>query len=120
MAITDVMYLEDAKLAGLAAKVNDAIADDWQPNGPMVSYNNFGSQTFAREMVKGTPNGGGGGGTIADIDGLQDALDAKADLAEGKIPVAQLPVATADEVGVVKPGDGLEVDGAGALSVPAG
>lgn len=117
MAITAVKYVEDSKLSGLQEKVNALIADDWQPNGPMVSYDNFGTQTFAREMIQGAP-AGGGASTIDDIDGLQDALDAKAPLVAGKIPAANLPVATAGAVGVVKQGSGCTVAGDGTLSVP--
>ena len=50
------------------------------------------------------------------VDDAVAALAAKADLTAGKVPVAQLPVATATAAGVVKPGTNLTVDATGTLN----
>lgn len=50
------------------------------------------------------------------VDDAAGALSAKADLTAGKIPVAQLPVATATAAGLVKPGTNLTVDATGTLN----
>lgn len=60
MAITEVKYVEDNRLSRLQEKVNAFIADGWQPSGQMVSYNNYGTQTFVREMVQVAPASGDG------------------------------------------------------------
>lgn len=61
----------------LTDAVTAAIALGWQPSGQVVSTS---VGKLAQAMVQGAPDGGGGSGsvTIADVEGLQDALDAKA------------------------------------------
>lgn len=56
MRIVAVKYVEDRFLAGLELAINNMIADGWQPIGTMVSYDNYGTQTFAREMVRYADN----------------------------------------------------------------
>lgn len=50
------------------------------------------------------------------VDDAAAALSVKADLTAGKIPVAQLPVATATTAGLVRPGTNLTVDATGTLN----
>lgn len=50
------------------------------------------------------------------MDDAAAVLTTKADLTAGKVPVAQLPVATATAAGLVKPGTNLTVDATGTLN----
>jgi hypothetical protein len=66
MAYTDYSAVQARNTADLAAFVNAAIADGWQPlASPTLAANG----TLVQPLVKGTPSGGGGGGevTAADI-----------------------------------------------------
>lgn len=66
---------------------------------------------------------------IANVTGLQTALDGKAstshthaasDITSGTIVAARLPIATCSTVGAVKPGTGLSVSGDGTLTATGG
>ena len=150
--VTDYQVVQAGSPAELADAVTAAIGDGFvllgglmvlQPPASLAR----GHVQYAQAVLKGTPadagmggSGGGSGGAIAiaDVTGLQAALDAKvptsttvnghalsanvtvsaSDLTTGTVPAARLPIATGSAVGVVKQGSGCTVAGDGTLSVP--
>lgn len=60
MSITNfkIITLTTGDSETLQTKVNQAIADGWQPHGPLV----VAHMLLHQPMVKGTADGGGGGG----------------------------------------------------------
>lgn len=125
MSVTAYSVVTGPTLAALAAAVNTSIGLGNQPWGtPIQDPSARYPAIFSQLMIAGTPPGSGSAQAISDITGLQAALDAhtatlalKADLTAGKVPIAQLPVATSTAVGVAKFGSGTTVT-AGNVTVP--
>ena len=78
MSITNyqVVYAARDAVEELAAKVNAAIANGWQPHGAPIVTDHLTQQA----MIKGTPDGGSGGGgsdyvlpaaTLTDLGGVK-------------------------------------------------
>lgn len=147
--VTDYQVVQADTPAELADAVTAAIGDGFALLGGIMvlqPHNSLarGHVKYAQAVFKGTSAdagyGGGEGGaiTIADVTGLQAALDAKVpttrtvnghalsanvvvsadDITTGTIAAAHLPIASAAAVGVVKQGTGCTVGGDGTLSVP--
>jgi hypothetical protein len=114
VAITAVRYVSSVIPDDLAAAVT-ALLGSWQPSGDVVVAMAGSNFTYTQKMIQGSD--AGGSFTIADVTGLQAALDAKADLVTGKVPIAQLPVATNAAKGIASFGSGTTVT-AGAVTVP--
>lgn len=81
MSITayQVVVVDAAYPDQLTKAITDAIAEGWQPTGAPVLVR----EKLLQTIVQGAPDGGGSATvTIADVEGLQDALDAKAAAAD--------------------------------------
>lgn len=61
MSYTDYKVVIGANAEDLSAQVADAIADGYQPLGQPILQ--WGSFNLAQAVVKGTPDGGGSGGS---------------------------------------------------------
>lgn len=62
MAITAYRVFTMSSMASLDTLVSDAIADGWQPYGSPI----LGPNGLSQAVIKGTPEGGGGG-QVADL-----------------------------------------------------
>ena len=71
MAITAYRVFTMSSMASLDTLVSDAIADGWQPYGSPI----LGPNGLSQAVIKGTPEGGGGGGQVVDLtaDDITDA-----------------------------------------------
>lgn len=71
MAITAYRVFTMSSMASLDSLVSAAIADGWQPYGSPI----LGANGLSQAVIKGTPEGGGGGGQVVDLtaDDITDA-----------------------------------------------
>ena len=65
MAVTELKLIKCHGAARLVAEVNKSIGEGYQPNGKLIEFED-GDLGFI--MFQGTPDGGGGGGSITPED----------------------------------------------------
>lgn len=122
-AVTSFKLLSAATPAALSTLVNTEITGGAALMGghtALPSQSNTSRATYFQATYKGSAVDAGQGSasaSIGSITGLQAALDAKADLSGGKVPVGQLPVATNAAKGIVEISTGMTVTN-GVATVP--